>query len=227
MQQKETTADQEISRILLYKTQATPNPYEILAVPYLSTEEEIKRKYRQTALLIHPDKSNNPSASEAFNLLESSYKTITESDKKLFYKRLINTAKERAMIKRNEINKQRIKNGLNTLPEDTLEDEVRENINKILEEIEQNKIYEQNTLLMNQKRQRDMEETARKKEEEKKNKEKERDKCRDKGVRNWNRFKNRKNKKFNILEIKSMTYKSETRNEGNDAIVVYQEDAII
>lgn len=43
------------------------NPYETLMLTPEASEEEIRKQYRQISLLIHPDKCQDPSASDAFH----------------------------------------------------------------------------------------------------------------------------------------------------------------
>ncbi|CAX39686.1 possible DnaJ-like splicing factor, putative [Candida dubliniensis CD36] len=75
--------NKEIDRIL----SCSPfDYYSILEInPLLSTTTEelltiIKKVYRKKSLLIHPDKSDNPKASEAFDLLKKSEYHLTSSD---------------------------------------------------------------------------------------------------------------------------------------------------
>jgi DnaJ family protein C protein 8 len=43
------------------------SPYEVLIISIESTEEEIKKQYRQLSLLVHPDKCQDPRAADAFH----------------------------------------------------------------------------------------------------------------------------------------------------------------
>jgi DnaJ family protein A protein 2 len=52
--------------------------YKILGVPMNASQEDIKKAYRQKALLCHPDKGGDP---EEFKKLLSSYKALTEEKK--------------------------------------------------------------------------------------------------------------------------------------------------
>lgn len=59
--------DQEIERILsAFKL----NPFDILDLPPICNEKDIKNAYRRKSLLIHPDKTKHPKAEEAFSLLK-------------------------------------------------------------------------------------------------------------------------------------------------------------
>lgn len=46
---------------------------------------ELKKKYRQLALLIHPDKNPHPDAKEAFDLLQDAYSTLTDAESRRSY----------------------------------------------------------------------------------------------------------------------------------------------
>ncbi|KAK8865656.1 hypothetical protein IAR55_000801 [Kwoniella newhampshirensis] len=46
------------------------NPYDILDLPILATEAEIKKQYRKKSLLIHPDKFKHERGLEAFDFLK-------------------------------------------------------------------------------------------------------------------------------------------------------------
>ena len=65
------TAKVIIDRLLTFKDISFIDPFDILNISYNSTDEQIKRKYRSTAIQIHPDKCGLPQAGEAFNILEN------------------------------------------------------------------------------------------------------------------------------------------------------------
>ncbi|KAF9243398.1 DnaJ-domain-containing protein [Melanogaster broomeanus] len=59
--------EHEVERILkAFKL----NPYDLLDLDETAKPEDIKRKYRQLSLFIHPDKTPHPRASDAFDLLK-------------------------------------------------------------------------------------------------------------------------------------------------------------
>jgi DnaJ family protein C protein 8 len=43
------------------------SPYEVLMISIESTDEEIKKQYRQLSLLVHPDKCSDSRAADAFH----------------------------------------------------------------------------------------------------------------------------------------------------------------
>jgi DnaJ family protein C protein 8 len=58
------------------------NPYDILDIDELATPEEIKRRYRQLSLFIHPDKTPHPSAPDAFDLLKKAESELSDAPKR-------------------------------------------------------------------------------------------------------------------------------------------------
>ncbi|CAL1716343.1 unnamed protein product [Somion occarium] len=79
---REATAFQrevEVERILkAFKL----NPYEILDLPDTATAEEIKKKYRQLSLFIHPDKTSHARAPDAFDLLKKAESELSDKNKR-------------------------------------------------------------------------------------------------------------------------------------------------
>ena len=225
-EQKQKNAKIIIDRLLTFKDITLIDPFDILNISYNSTDEQIKRKYRSTAIQIHPDKCGLPQAGEAFHILENAYKFLLSSETKYNFLNLLSTAKERVNITRKEINDERQKKKLPLLPNDTIDDEIREMIRKINKENEDNEKYQKELKFSQKKRERDLEEQ--KKEEEKKQelRKKEWEGFRNKRVRNWNRFKDKASKKRNLYEIKARSYKFEEVNQNNQ-ITVYQEKSII
>ena len=225
-EQKQKNAKIIIDRLLTFKDITLIDPFDILNISYNSTDEQIKRKYRSTAIQIHPDKCGLPQAGEAFNILENAYKFLLSSETKYNFLNLLSTAKERVNITRKEINDERQKKKLPLLPNDTIDDEIREMIRKINKENEDNEKYQRELKFSQKKRERDIEEKNKEDEIKKELRKKEWEGFRNKRVRNWNRFKDKASKKRNLYEIKARSYKFEEVNENNQ-ITVYQEKSII
>ena len=225
-EQKQKNAKIIIDRLLTFKDITLIDPFDILNIPYNSTDEQIKRKYRSTAIQIHPDKCGLPQAGEAFHILENAYKFLLSSETKYNFLNLLSTAKERVNITRKEINDERQKKKLPLLPNDTIDDEIREMIRKINKENEDNEKYQRELKFSQKKRERDIEEKNKEDEIKKELRKKEWEGFRNKRVRNWNRFKDKASKKRNLYEIKARSYKFEEVNENNQ-ITVYQEKSII
>ena len=225
-EQKQKNAKIIIDRLLTFKDITLIDPFDILNISYNSTDEQIKRKYRSTAIQIHPDKCGLPQAGEAFHILENVYKFLLSSETKYNFLNLLSTAKERVNITRKEINDERQKKKLPLLPNDTIDDEIREMIRKINKENEDNEKYQRELKFSQKKRERDIEEKNKEDEIKKELRKKEWEGFRNKRVRNWNRFKDKASKKRNLYEIKARSYKFEEVNENNQ-ITVYQEKSII
>ena len=225
-EQKQKNAKIIIDRLLTFKDITLIDPFDILNISYNSTDEQIKRKYRSTAIQIHPDKCGLPQAGEAFHILENAYKFLLSSETKYNFLNLLSTAKERVNITRKEINDERQKKKLPLLPNDTIDDEIREMIRKINKENEDNEKYQRELKFSQKKRERDIEEKNKEDEIKKELRKKEWEGFRNKRDRNWNRFKDKASKKRNLYEIKARSYKFEEVNENNQ-ITVYQEKSII
>ena len=216
----------QIDRLLTFKEVTFIDPFDILNISYNSTEEQIKRKYRAIAMIIHPDKCSLPEAPDAFHILEKAYKFLINPETKYNFKNILSRAKERVEVRRKEINEERKKKQLPVLPNDTIDDEIREMIMKINKENEENIKYQKELKFSQKKRERDIENKNKEDEINLEKRKKEWEGFRDKRVRNWNRFKDRANKKRNMYEIKARSYKFEEKNENNE-ITIYQEKSII
>ncbi|KAF9223775.1 DnaJ-domain-containing protein [Gyrodon lividus] len=58
------------------------NPYDILDLDDTAKPEDIKRKYRQLSLFIHPDKTPHPRAPDAFDFLKKAEAELSEPAKR-------------------------------------------------------------------------------------------------------------------------------------------------
>lgn len=65
-----------VERLLKLKGQ---DPYLILGVTTDCSDEDIKRRYKSQAVLVHPDKNNFPGAEEAFKVLASAFEILGNS----------------------------------------------------------------------------------------------------------------------------------------------------
>jgi len=69
----------EIERILkAFKL----NPYEVLDLEPLTPTDAVKKKYRQLSLFIHPDKTPDPRAPDAFNILKKAEAELSDEKKR-------------------------------------------------------------------------------------------------------------------------------------------------
>ncbi|KAF8825231.1 hypothetical protein HHX47_DHR7000429 [Lentinula edodes] len=58
------------------------NPYDILDLDETATQDDIKKKYRQLSLFIHPDKTPHPRAPDAFDILKKAESELSEKAKR-------------------------------------------------------------------------------------------------------------------------------------------------
>ncbi|KAH9838496.1 DnaJ-domain-containing protein [Rhodofomes roseus] len=90
---REATAFQreiEVERILkAFKL----NPYEILDLQQDASADDIKKKYRQLSLFIHPDKNPHARAPDAFELLKQAESQLSEKPKREEIDAVINQAR--------------------------------------------------------------------------------------------------------------------------------------
>jgi DnaJ homolog subfamily C member 8 len=70
---KNLKAEFELDRILSQKFQ---NPFDVLYLVYDSTEDDIKKAYKNFSIILHPDKCKDERARDAFQVVESAHKTI-------------------------------------------------------------------------------------------------------------------------------------------------------
>ncbi|KAJ2807429.1 Chaperone protein dnaJ [Coemansia furcata] len=61
--------------------------YKVLGAERTATDAELKRAYRKSALLFHPDKNFAPGADEAFKLVAHAFTILSDPDKRAHYDR--------------------------------------------------------------------------------------------------------------------------------------------
>ncbi|XP_053311625.1 dnaJ homolog subfamily C member 14 [Spea bombifrons] len=61
------------------------NPFQVLDVDVKASDTELKKAYRQLAVLVHPDKNNHPRAEEAFKVLRAAWDTVSNPEKRKEY----------------------------------------------------------------------------------------------------------------------------------------------
>jgi DnaJ-class molecular chaperone len=57
---------------------AQPCPYAVLGLPKTATLDDVKRAFRQKALVLHPDKNDRPTANQEFAQLHHAYLSIVD-----------------------------------------------------------------------------------------------------------------------------------------------------
>jgi DnaJ family protein C protein 8 len=76
---KEFDKDSEIERIRLA---FRANAYDVLDLQPGVPDEDIKKAYRKKSLLIHPDKTSNPNAQDAFDRLAKAYQYLLDEKRR-------------------------------------------------------------------------------------------------------------------------------------------------
>lgn len=72
---KDVDRDNEVNRILwAFKL----NPFEKLGLRFDATAEDVKRQYRKSSLMVHPDKCAHPQASAAFEALSQAQRDLLD-----------------------------------------------------------------------------------------------------------------------------------------------------
>ena len=71
------------------------NPYNVLQLDSIASDDEIKKQFKAFAIIIHPDKCKDPRSKDAWYTVEQAYKTILEPEKRKVYIRIMKEAKER------------------------------------------------------------------------------------------------------------------------------------
>ncbi|XP_053548247.1 dnaJ homolog subfamily C member 14-like [Bombina bombina] len=92
---------EEVERLLTMTDipQEELNPFQVLGVEMNASEAELKKAYRQLAVLVHPDKNNHPRAEEAFKVLRAAWDTVSNPEKRKEYemKRMSETELAKSM----------------------------------------------------------------------------------------------------------------------------------
>ena len=70
------------------------DPYSVLDIQPGVPPDEIKKVYRKKSLLIHPDKTKNPRASEAFDRLKKAEAELMDDKKRVALDNLISAARD-------------------------------------------------------------------------------------------------------------------------------------
>ncbi|KAJ8390485.1 hypothetical protein AAFF_G00102820 [Aldrovandia affinis] len=93
--------EQELDRLLAL-TQIPEDdldPFSVLGVDTSATDPELKRAYRQLAVLVHPDKNKHPRAGEAFKVLRAAWDIVSNPETRRTYelKRMAETELSKSM----------------------------------------------------------------------------------------------------------------------------------
>ncbi|XP_030052574.1 dnaJ homolog subfamily C member 14 [Microcaecilia unicolor] len=93
--------NEEVERLL--KLSGVPeeelDPFKALGVEVTASDVELKKAYRQLAVLVHPDKNQHPHAEEAFKVLRSAWDIVSSPEKRKEYemKQMANSELIRSM----------------------------------------------------------------------------------------------------------------------------------
>lgn len=85
------TGDEAMQRLLACKGK---DPYSILGLKSSASDDDIKKYYRKQAVLVHPDKNQQPGAEEAFKILGHAFDLIGDVSKRQAYDRQLQEATE-------------------------------------------------------------------------------------------------------------------------------------
>ena len=72
-------AEDSIKRLL---SLANKDCYTVLGVTPDANQADIKKVYRQQAILVHPDKTQHPGADAAFKILAQAFETVGDPEKR-------------------------------------------------------------------------------------------------------------------------------------------------
>ncbi|XP_060108352.1 dnaJ homolog subfamily C member 14 [Heteronotia binoei] len=75
------------------------NPFQVLGLEATASDAELKRAYRQLAVLVHPDKNKHPQAEEAFKVLRAAWDIVSNPERRKEYeiKRMAETELSKSM----------------------------------------------------------------------------------------------------------------------------------
>jgi molecular chaperone DnaJ len=65
----------------------TKDYYSILGLPRAATDEQIKKAFRKMAMDYHPDRNQDPAATERFKEINEAYEVLSDSQKRAYYDR--------------------------------------------------------------------------------------------------------------------------------------------
>ncbi|PSN45524.1 hypothetical protein C0J52_13176 [Blattella germanica] len=81
-----STGEEAMRRLLACRGK---DPYSILGVTPHCSDDDIKKYYKRQAVLVHPDKNNQPGAEEAFKILVHAFELIGEPEQRIAYDRRV------------------------------------------------------------------------------------------------------------------------------------------
>ena len=196
MTQVNSAQDKEIDRIM---TSFILDPYSVLDLQPGVPPEEIKKVYRRKSLLIHPDKTKNPRASDAFDRLKKAEAELSDDKKRESLDNLIAAARK-AVISELKIDEKTNGDYLRT---DEFWGHVREKTKRFLIEDELRRRKAKKLQMEQEGRERQEAENAAMEAKRKREAEKEWEETREERVADWRNFRKtgpqKKQKKMKVL----------------------------
>ncbi|XP_004692700.1 PREDICTED: dnaJ homolog subfamily C member 14 [Condylura cristata] len=79
--------EEEVARLLTMAgvPEDELNPFQVLGVDSTASDVELKKAYRQLAVMVHPDKNHHPRAEEAFKVLRAAWDIVSNPERRKEY----------------------------------------------------------------------------------------------------------------------------------------------
>ncbi|KAM6215453.1 dnaJ homolog subfamily C member 14 [Rhynchocyon petersi] len=79
--------EEEVARLLTMAgvPEDELNPFHVLGVEATASDTELKKAYRQLAVMVHPDKNHHPQAEEAFKILRAAWDIVSNPERRKEY----------------------------------------------------------------------------------------------------------------------------------------------
>ncbi|XP_059812317.1 dnaJ homolog subfamily C member 14 [Hypanus sabinus] len=79
--------DHEVDRLLAMADvpEEELDPFKVLGVEVMATDAELKKAYRQLAVLVHPDKNRHPRSEEAFKVVRAAWDIVSNPERRKEY----------------------------------------------------------------------------------------------------------------------------------------------
>ena len=71
--------------VLFFANASAKDLYDIIGVKKTATQKDIKKKFREKAKLLHPDKNSSPNAEAEFRELAEAYKVLSDPQERQNY----------------------------------------------------------------------------------------------------------------------------------------------
>ncbi|XP_062856493.1 dnaJ homolog subfamily C member 8 [Trichomycterus rosablanca] len=158
------TSKQQIDRLLRPgSSYFNLNPFEVLQIDPEATDEELKKRFRQLSILVHPDKNQDDPdrAQQAFEAVDKAYKLLLEPEQKKRAIDVVHAGKEYIEHDMNQKRKQLKKDGKSTVIEEDDPEVFRQAVYK-----QTMKLFAELEIKRKERETKDMHERKRQREEE-------------------------------------------------------------